>query len=206
MSLFFILVSFCFPPFPLFFQQNKCTIFCFCNILYINQLSFSFFPLRETPCFSTKIVSKLYEKRVFSLRVSLLLFLIFYTFFFFPYLFLPVLSKSLSFQLKYLLLPLPFLSFFFFALSRIRMLVYIIMCSSFSLSFPVSFFMFYNPFAYQRIREKFPLYSKIIRDMFCVYCKKVYFCIRLARGAKPFLSLTYWKRGLSAKVLNKKTS
>ena len=133
-------------------------------------------------------MSKLYEKRVFSLRVSLLLFLIFYTSFFFPYLFLSVLSKSLSFQLKYLLLPLPFLSFFFFFLARtrIRMLVYIIMCSSFSLSFPVSFFMFYNPFAYQRIRKKFPFYSKIIRDMFCVYCKKVYFCIRLARGAKPF--------------------
>ncbi|RHB38247.1 hypothetical protein DW888_00005 [Bacteroides nordii] len=60
------------------------------------------------------------------------------------------------------------------------------MCSSFSLSFPVSFFMFYNTFANQRLTKKFSFYSKIIPDIFCLYCKKVYFCIRLARGAKPF--------------------
>lgn len=76
----------------------------------------------------------------------------------------------------------------------------------FSLFFLPSVFMFYNTFAYQRITKKFPFYSKIIPDIFCIYCKKVYFCIRLARGAKPFLSLTYWKRGLPAKLLNKKTS
>ena len=76
----------------------------------------------------------------------------------------------------------------------------------FSLLFLPSVFMFYNTFAYQRITKKFPIYSKIIPDIFCIYCKKVYFCIRLARGAKPFLSLTCWKRGLPAKLLNKKTS
>ena len=58
--------------------------------------------------------------------------------------------------------------------------------------FPVSFFMFYNTFANQRLTKKFPFYSKIIPDIFCLYCKKVYFCIRLARGAK-LLSLTWLK-------------
>ena len=149
-----------------------------------------FFPLRETPRFSTEIAPFLYDDRLVSLRVSLRLFLIFYTPFFSPCLFLPVLSKSLPCHLKYLLLPLSFLSFFFFfSRTRIRMRVYIIMCSSFSLSFPVSFFMFYNTFANQRLTKKFSFYSKIIPDIFCLYCKKVYFCIRLARGAK-LLSLT----------------
>ena len=32
--------------------------------------------------------------------------------------------------------------------------------------------MFYNTFANQRITKKFHIYSKIIPDMFCVYCKK----------------------------------
>ena len=149
-----------------------------------------FFPLRETPRFSTEIAPFLYDDLPVSLRVSLRLFLIFYIPFFSPCLFLPVLSKSLPFHLKYLLLPLSFLSFFFF-LSRAHLYarVYIIMCllfPSFSLPF---IFMFYNTFANQRLTKKFSFYSKIISDIFCLYCKKVYFCIRLARGAK-LLSLT----------------
>ena len=142
---------------------------------------------RETGRFSTEIAPFLYDDLPVSLRVSFCLFLIFYTPFFFPYLFLPVLSKSLPFHLKYLLFPLPFLSFFFFfsrAHSYAR--VYIIMCLCFPFLFLPFVFMFYNTFAYQRITKKFPFYSKIIPDMFCVYCKKVYFCIRLAREAKPF--------------------
>ena len=148
-----------------------------------------FFPLRETPRFSTEIVPFLYDDRLVSLRVSLRLFLIFYIPFFSPCLFLPVLSKSLPFHFKYLLLPLSFLSFFVFSLSHPYARVYIIMCllfSSFSLPF---IFMFYNTFANQRLTKKFSFYSKIIPDIFCLYCKKVYFCIRLARGAK-LLSLT----------------
>ena len=93
-----------------------------------------------------------------------------------------------------------------FSLAHSYARLYIIMCLLFPLLFLSSVFMFYNTFAYQRITKKFPIYSKIIPDIFCIYCKKVYFCIRLARGAKPFLSLTYWKRGLPAKLLNKKTS
>ena len=151
-----------------------------------------FFPLRETPRFSTEIAPFLYDDLPVSLQVSLRLFPIFYIPFLSPCLFLPVLSKSLPFHLKYLLLPLSFLSFFvFFSLAHSYARVYIIMCSSFSLSFPVSFFMFYNTFANQRLTKKFSFYSKIISDIFCLYCKKVYFCIRLARGAK---------------LLNKKTS
>ena len=165
----------------------------FCNYLVFSQLSFWFFPLRETPRFSTEIVPFLYDDRLVSLRVSLRLFLIFYIPFFSPCLFLPVLSKSLPCHLKYLLLPLSFLSFFvFFSLAHSYARVYIIMCSSFSLSFPVSFFMFYNTFANQRLTKKISFYSKIIPDIFCLYCKKVYFCIRLARGAK-LLSLTWLK-------------
>ena len=86
---------------------------------------------------------------------------------------------------------LPFLfpfspSLFFSSRTRIRMRLYIIMCLCFPLFSFLSFFMFYNTFAYQRITIKFHFYSKIIPDMFCVYCKKVYFCIRLARESKPF--------------------
>ena len=162
----------------------------FCNYLVFNQLSFCFFlyekrpvSLRRSPRFSTMIALFLYE----SLSAC---FQYFTPPFFSPCLFLPVLSKSLPFHLKYLLLPLSFLSFFvFFSLAHSYARVYIIMCSSFSLSFPVSFFMFYNTFANQRLTKKFSFYSKIISDIFCLYCKKVYFCIRLARGAK-LLSLT----------------
>ena len=90
----------------------------FYNFLVFNQLSFLFFPLRETPRFSTEIAPFLYDDRLVSLRVFLRLFPIFYTRFFSLCLFLPVLSKSLPFHFKYLLLPLSFLSFFFFFLSR----------------------------------------------------------------------------------------
>ena len=149
-----------------------------------------FFPLRETPRFSTEIAPFLYDDRLVSLRVSLRLFLIFYTPFFSPCLFLPVLSKSLPFHLKYLLLPLSFLSFFFFFLSRAFICARIYYnVPPFFFFFPVSFFMFYNTFANQRLTKKFSFYSKITPDIFCLYCKKVYFCIRLARGAK-LLSLT----------------
>lgn len=95
--------------------------------MYINQLSFCFFSLRETPCFSTKIVSKLYEKRVFSLRVSLRLFPIFYIPFFSPCLFFPVLSKSLPFHLEFLFFSLSFfilLRFFSFSRAFICALIY----------------------------------------------------------------------------------
>ena len=149
-----------------------------------------FFPLRETPRFSTEIAPFLYDDRLVSLRVSLRLFPIFYIPFLSPYLFLPVLSKSLPFHLKYLLLPLSFLSFFFFFLSRAFICARIYYnVPPFFFFFPVSFFMFYNTFANQRLTKKISFYSKIIPDIFCLYCKKVYFCIRLARGAK-LLSLT----------------
>ena len=165
----------------------------FCNYLVFNQLSFCFFlyekrpvSLRRSPRFSTMICLFLYK----SLSAC---FQYFTPPFFSPCLFLPVLSKSLPFHLKYLLLPLSFLSFFvFFSLAHPYARVYIIMCllfPSFSLPF---IFMFYNTFANQRLTKKFPFYSKIIPDIFCLYCKKVYFCIRLARGAK-LLSLTWLK-------------
>ena len=90
----------------------------FCNFLVFNQLSFCFFlyekrpvSLRRSPRFSTMIALFLYE----SLSAC---FQYFTPPFFSPCLFLPVLSKSLPFHLKYLLLPLSFLSFFFFFLSR----------------------------------------------------------------------------------------
>ena len=165
----------------------------FCNYLVFNQLSFCFFlyekrpvSLRRSSRFSTMIVPFLYESLFacfqyftspFSLPTSFFLFCQNLSHF----------ILSISF---FLFLNLSF--FFFFSRTRIRMRVYIIMCSSFSLSFPVSFFMFYNTFANQRLTKKISFYSKIIPDIFCLYCKKVYFCIRLARGAK-LLSLTWLK-------------
>ena len=162
----------------------------FCNFLVFNQLSFCFFlyekrlvSLRRSPRFSTMIALFLYE----SLSAC---FQYFTPPFFSPCLFLPVLSKSLPFHLKYLLLPLSFLSFFFFFLSRAFICARIYYnVPPFFFFFPVSFFMFYNTFANQRLTKKFSFYSKITPDIFCLYCKKVYFCIRLARGAK-LLSLT----------------
>ena len=162
----------------------------FCNFLVFSQLSFCFFlyekrlvSLRRSPRFSTMIALFLYE----SLSAC---FQYFTPPFFSPCLFLPVLSKSLPFHLKYLLLPLSFLSFFFFFLSRAFICARIYYnVPPFFFFFPVSFFMFYNTFANQRLTKKFSFYSKIIPDIFCLYCKKVYFCIRLARGAK-LLSLT----------------
>ena len=88
------------------------------------------------------------------------------------------------------------------AYTHARIIIMCLLFPSFSLPF---IFMFYNTFANQRLTKKISFYSKIIPDIFCLYCKKVYFCIRLARGAK-LLSLTYWKRGLPTKLLNKKTS
>lgn len=162
----------------------------FCNFLVFSQLSFCFFlyekrlvSLRRSPRFSTMIALFLYE----SLSAC---FQYFTPPFFSPCLFLPVLSKSLPFHLKYLLLPLSFLSFFFFFLSRAFICARIYYnVPPFFFFFPVSFFMFYNTFANQRLTKKFSFYSKITPDIFCLYCKKVYFCIRLARGAK-LLSLT----------------
>ena len=105
---------------------------------------------------STRNASFLYGDRPVSLRVSLRLFLIFYIPFFSPCLFLPVLSKSLPFHLKYLLLPLSFLSFFFF-LSRAHLYarVYIIMCLLFS-SFPfLSFLCFTTPLQISVLQKSF---------------------------------------------------
>ena len=178
-----------------------------CNSLIFNQLPFLFFlyekrlvSLRRSPRFSTMICLFLYES--LSLLVSNILHLLFLSLPL-PFCFVkisPIFNLSISF---FLFLNLSF--FFFFSRAHSYARVYIIMCLHFS-SFSLPFiFMFYNTFANQRLTKKFHIYSKIIPDMFCVYCKKVYFCIRLAREAKP-LSLTYWKRGLLAKVLNKKTS
>ena len=89
---------------------------CFVIIWFSTNYLFVFSSTRNAPF--------LYDDRLVSLRVSLRLFLIFYTRFFSPYLFLPVLSKSLPFRLKYLLLPLSFLSFFFFFLARVYACAY----------------------------------------------------------------------------------
>ena len=151
----------------------------FCFFLYEKRLV----SLRRSPRFSTMIALFLYE----SLSAC---FQYFTPPFFSPCLFLPVLSKSLPFHLKYLLLPLSFLSFFFFFLSRA------FICARIYYNVP-PFFFFFSSFHFYVLQhlcksasyKKFPFYSKIIPDIFCLYCKKVYFCIRLARGAK-LLSLT----------------
>ena len=154
----------------------------FCNFLVFNQLSFCFFlyekrpvSLRRSPRFSTMIALFLYE----SLSAC-------FQYFTSPFS-LPTSSFLFCQNLSRFILSISF--FFFFSRTRIRMRVYIIMCllfPSFSLPF---IFMFYNTFANQRLTKKFSFYSKITPDIFCLYCKKVYFCIRLARGAK-LLSLT----------------
>ena len=151
----------------------------FCFFLYEKRLV----SLRRSPRFSTMIALFLYE----SLSAC---FQYFTPPFFSPCLFLPVLSKSLPFHLKYLLLPLSLIyPSSFFSLARVYACAYNYNVPPFFFFFPVSFFMFYNTFANQRLTKKFSFYSKIIPDIFCLYCKKVYFCIRLARGAK-LLSLT----------------
>ena len=105
---------------------------------------------------STRNASFLYGDRPVSLRVSLRLFLIFYIPFLSPCLFLPVLSKSLPFHLKYLLLPLSFLSFFVFSLSRIHMRAYILQCASFFLLFPfLSFLCFTTPLQISVLQKSF---------------------------------------------------
>ena len=80
----------------------------------------------------------------------------------------------------------PFSPSLFFSLARVYACAYNYNVSLFSFVFLPFIFMFYNTFANQRITKKFHIYSKIIPDMFCVYCKKIYFCIRLARESKSF--------------------
>ena len=165
----------------------------FCNYLVFNQLSFCFFlygdrpvSLRRSPRFSTMIALFLYE----SLSAC-------FQYFTSPFS-LPASSFLFCQNLSHVILSISFFLFPFYpslfslSLSRAHPYarVYITMCllfSSFSLPF---IFMFYNTFANQRLTKKFSFYSKITPDIFCLYCKKVYFCIRLARGAK-LLSLTY---------------
>lgn len=161
----------------------------FCNFLVFNQLSFCFFlyekrpvSLRRSPRFSTMIALFLYESlsacfqyftSPFSLPTS-------------SFLFCQNLSRfilSISFFLF------PFYSSSFFSSHAYTHARIYYNVPPFFFFFPVSFFMFYNTFANQRLTKKFSFYSKIIPDIFCLYCKKVYFCIRLARGAK-LLSLT----------------
>lgn len=140
-----------------------------------------FVPLRRSCFFSTTNVQFLYD---FSSLLSNIL----HSFFFF------LIPASCVVQIspascKLFLFP---LSFFSLSLSRARSCarVYIIMYLCFPFLFFSFVFMFYNRFANQRIMKKFPVYSKIIRDIFCLYCNKFYFCIRLARESKS-LSLTY---------------
>lgn len=63
--------------------------------------------------------------------------------------------------------------------------------------------MFYNMFHNQPLTYLFSFYSKINIEIFCLYRKKAYFCIRLAEEPEP-VSLTYWKRILQVNGLNKK--
>ena len=165
----------------------------FCNSLVLNQLSFCFFlyekrpvSLRRSPRFSTMIVLFLYE----SLSAC-------FQYFTSPFS-LPASSSLFCQNLSRFILSISFFLFpfypssFFSSLAHSYARVYIIMCLLFSsLSLPF-IFMFYNTFANQRLTKKISFYSKIIPDIFCLYCKKVYFCIRLARGAK-LLSLTWLK-------------
>ena len=163
---------------------------CFVIIWFSINCLFCFFlyekrpvSLRRSSRFSTMIVPFLYESLFacfqyftspFSLPTSFFLFCQNLSHF----------ILSISF---FLFLNLSF--FFFFSRTRIRMRVYTYNVPPFP-SFSLPFiFMFYNTFANQRLTKKISFYSKIIPDIFCLYCKKVYFCIRLARGAK-LLSLT----------------
>ena len=81
--------------------------------------------------------------------------------------------------------------------------VCIIMCTPFSLSFPFAVFMFYNMFHNQPLTYLFSFYSKINIEIFCLYRKKAYFCIRLAREVS--LKLTRWfeEHRWNKKVLKK---
>ena len=161
----------------------------FCNYLVFSQLSFCFFlyekrpvSLRRSPRFSTMICLFLYESlsacfqyftSPFSLPTS-------------SFLFCQNLSRFIL-SISFFLFPF-YPSLFFLSRASICARIYynVPPFPSFSLPF---IFMFYNTFANQRLTKKFSFYSKIIPDIFCLYCKKVYFCIRLARGAK-LLSLT----------------
>ena len=164
----------------------------FCNYLVFSQLSFCFFlyekrpvSLRRSPRFSTMICLFLYE----SLSAC-------FQYFTSPFS-LPTSSFLFCQNLSRFILSISFFLFPFypssFSLSRAsicaRIYYNVPPFPSFSLPF---IFMFYNTFANQRLIKKISFYSKIIPDIFCLYCKKVYFCIRLARGAK-LLSLTWLK-------------
>ena len=126
MDIYSFVFLFVFIPSFLFFSKISVQSFVFVILWFSINCLFDFFSLRETPRFSTEIVPFLYDDRLVSLRVFLRLFPIFYTRFFSLCLFLPVLSKSLPFHLKYLLLPLSFLSFFFFFLARVYACAYIL--------------------------------------------------------------------------------
>lgn len=185
----------------------------FLNMLSVNLLPFLLFPRRESPRFSTSLPSFLYEFPSFSRRVSFPVFLIRYI----P-LFPPFLSLSLVVMITsspcgngFFSVTLPSLSGrlfpphpFFHLIFPFRARVYIIMCTPFSLPFPSSVFMFYNMFHNQPLTYLFSFYSKINIEIFCLYRKKAYFCIRLAEEPEP-VSLTYWKRILQVNGLNKKT-
>ena len=125
MDIYSFVFLFVFIPSFLFFNKISVQSFIFVILWFSINCLFDFFLYEKRPVslrrsfrFSTEIVPFLYDDRLVSLRVFLRLFPIFYTRFFSLCLFLPVLSKSLPFHLKYLLLPLSFLSFFFFFLSR----------------------------------------------------------------------------------------
>ena len=188
---FSISICFCFPFFFLFSHKISVQSFVFVILCISINCLFCFFlyekrpvSLRRSCLNSTRNVFFLYESlsacfqyftSPFSLPASSFLFC----------------QNFSRFILNFSFSLFPFYpSSFFLSLAHSYARLYIIMCLLFPLLFLPSVFMFYNTFAYQRITKKFPFYSKIIPDIFCIYCKKVYFCIRLARGAKPFLSLT----------------
>ena len=172
----------------------------FLNVLYINLLPFLLFSRRESPRSSTSLPSFLYGFPSFSRRV-----------------FLPLVSNPLHPPLSSLPFPFslcndkcfsmrqrilfhspslpfnPFLSslFLFSLYFSLSTRVYIIiMCTPFPLPFPSVVFMFYNMFHNQPLTYLFSFYSKINIEIFCLYRKKAYFCIRLAEEPEP-VSLTY---------------
>ena len=199
MSIFFLtsLISFFLSPsvsglhFPI--------LSLFFNVLYINSLPFLLFSRRESPRSSTSLPSFLYGFPSFSRRVSFPLFLIRYIPLFPPFLSLSpcVMINASPCGNGFFSIDLPSLSIrffppypFFHLIFPFRARVYIIMCSPFSLPFPSSVFMFYNMFHNQPLTYLFSFYSKINIEIFCLYRKKAYFCIRLAEEPEP-VSLTY---------------
>ena len=168
-------------------------------MLYTNLLPFLLFSRRESPRSSTSLPSFLYGFPPFSRRVFLPLFLIRYIPLFPPFLSLSpcVMINASPCGNGFFSIDLPSLSIrffppypFFHLIFPFRARVYIIMCSPFSLPFPSSVFMFYNMFHNQPLTYLFSFYSKINIEIFCLYRKKAYFCIRLAEEPEP-VSLTY---------------